>query len=390
VHVDPARTRLVVRRGARADTLSPSAFHQLGGDSAAFAAFSGTLRRGASPDDVLARASRGELRGAVVALGGLTPATVDSVARGLEAAGAAALVAVVGDPARYRAVRNARGTVRYFVAGGTGGRPERRLPVLVADPSVAPLLRDADGAIATLETAPVFERIDATNVAARLPGSDRARAGHTVVVTAHLDHIGFAAPSGGDSLYNGFMDNATGVAAVLAVARTLVAAPPPTSVTFLFPIAEEEGSLGSAFWVAHPPTTDSIVAEVNVDAGAPLAPPRAWIVEGADGPLVGRAAALVARRCGWSVTSAPLQPTSDHWSFHRRGIPAAFPVPDAGWEGVSSAEEEALIARWWRQHRPDDEWAPGFPWGGLARHAEFVRWLTTTLAGGTPCPTSKG
>jgi Zn-dependent M28 family amino/carboxypeptidase len=158
-------------------------------------------------------------------------------------------------------------------------------------------------------------------------------------------------------------------------------APPPRTTLFLLFAAEEEGALGSAHWVAQPPwPLARTVAAVNVDAGAPLAPPTAWIIEGGGEPRIAAAAARVTAAHGWKTTPAPLQPNSDHWPFAARGVPAAFPVPDEGWEGLTREQEEALIARWWRAHHPDDEWSPEFPLAGLRRHAEFIMALGRALA----------
>jgi Zn-dependent M28 family amino/carboxypeptidase len=226
-----------------------------------------------------------------------------------------------------------------------------------------------------------YRPVEAANIAARIRGTDPAKRDSVVILTAHYDHIGVGQPVAGDSLYNGLIDNAVGVAALLAIAESMRAAPPPRSVVFLFVTAEEEGSLGSAFYTKSPlvPLARTRAA-INVDAGSPLAPPKAWIIEGGTDSLISAAAKAVASRNGWSTTDVSAQPTSDHWSFHLRGIPVAFPVPDEGWEGVTSQQEEALIARWWRHHRPDDEWAEDFPVAGLARHARFIMELARELA----------
>jgi Zn-dependent M28 family amino/carboxypeptidase len=202
-----------------------------------------------------------------------------------------------------------------------------------------------------------------------------------VVVTAHYDHLPPGRPVNGDSIYNGFLDNAIGVATVLGVAESLRRTPLSADVVFVLTTAEEEGSLGSAFYATHlPHSRDRFIANVNVDAAAPLAPPRGWIIEGGGEPVIARAAARVAAATGWTITPAPLQQNSDHWSFHRIGVPAAFAVPDSGWEGVTPAEEEALVGQWWRVHHPDDEWRPDFPIAGFARQIELVTRLVRELA----------
>src|SRR5690606_14991674 len=94
--------------------------------------------------------------------------------------------------------------------------------------------------------------VDAANIAGLLPGSDPQRRREVVVYTAHLDHLGIGTPIDGDSIYNGFSDNAAGVAMVLAIADALRTAPPARSVLFLFLTGEEKGLLGSSYYAAEP------------------------------------------------------------------------------------------------------------------------------------------
>ena len=125
---------------------------------------------------------------------------------------------------------------------------------------------------------------------------------------------------------------------------------------FLFTAAEEEGSLGSHYYVTKPSVSlERTLAAINLDAGAPLAPPRSWYLEGGGGTRLDSAARRVAARHGWSVTAEPARFSSDQWRFHERGVPSTLLVPGEGWEGVTPEQENQLIQRWWRAHRPDDE-----------------------------------
>ena len=92
------------------------------------------------------------------------------------------------------------------------------------------------------------------NVLGILRGSDPALARETVVVTAHLDHLGIGEPVDGDSIYNGAGDNAVGVAVLLEVARAFAALPrrPGRSVLFAAVTGEEKGLVGSSFLATHP------------------------------------------------------------------------------------------------------------------------------------------
>ncbi len=117
--------------------------------------------------------------------------------------------------------------------------------------------------------------VESQNVAAILPGSDPARKGEYVVFSAHLDHLGVGKPIDGDSIYNGAMDNASGVAAMLDVAARIkeTGATLRRSVLFVAVTGEEKGLLGSRYF-ASIPTVDpkSIVADVNTDMFLPLFP----------------------------------------------------------------------------------------------------------------------
>src|SRR6266852_5572061 len=119
----------------------------------------------------------------------------------------------------------------------------------------------------------VVTEVNSANVVARYPGSDPQLRDQYVVLSAHLDHLGVGEPINGDRIYNGAMDNASGVAAILEVATELhesrVRA--ARSILFLAVTAEEKGELGSRYFVAHPTVPSSaIVANVNTDMFLPL------------------------------------------------------------------------------------------------------------------------
>src|SRR5438552_5102976 len=97
--------------------------------------------------------------------------------------------------------------------------------------------------------------VESQNVAGILRGSDPRLRDEYVVLSAHLDHLGIGGAINGDSIYNGAMDNASGVAAILEVADALhrAAAKPKRSILFVAVTGEEKGELGSLYFAAHPP-----------------------------------------------------------------------------------------------------------------------------------------
>lgn len=227
------------------------------------------------------------------------------------------------------------------------------------------------------------EPVPSANVSAVITGADPALRDELVLLTAHYDHLGVGPPIDGDSIYNGFSDNAAGVAMLLGIAEALADAPPARSVAFLFTSGEERGLLGATAWAARPPIPLSrITAVLNLDAGAPPAPPIRWRVAGdTTNPMLETAARVIEAQ-GWAADITGTRANSDHWPFIARGIPAAFLVPGREWEGLDDAARDRLFAQWDRYHHPGDEWRPDFPLAGLQRYAELALELVRALANG--------
>lgn len=168
------------------------------------------------------------------------------------------------------------------------------------------------------------------NVAALLPGRDPALADQVVVLSAHLDHVGVGRALAGDSIFNGAMDNASGTAALLEVARLLAerSAPLGRSILFLAVTGEEKGLLGSD-WFARHPTIDRrrLVANLNTDMFLPLQPLTYLLVNGLEESDLADDVRRAGARMGVEVVTDP-EPErvafvrSDQYSFIREGIPA--------------------------------------------------------------------
>src|SRR5204863_5746769 len=128
--------------------------------------------------------------------------------------------------------------------------------------------------------------VESQNVAAVLRGADPQRRNEFVVLSAHLDHLGLADPPiNGDRVYNGAMDNASGIAARLEIAARLheSGAKPARSIAFVAVTGEEKGLLGSRYFAAHPTIPRAnIVANVNTDMFLPLFPLKELMVLGLD------------------------------------------------------------------------------------------------------------
>lgn len=204
------------------------------------------------------------------------------------------------------------------------------------------------------QVATTQEDLAAANVVARLPGSDPKLTAENVVITAHLDHLGPNTSGKGAPYYAGVMDNASGVASVLEIARALSAAPrkPRRSVLFVLVTAEEKGLLGSKYFAARPTLpAASLVADLNMDMLLPLWSLTSVIALGADESSLGSAAAKVAAARGLTLAKDPYPDRnsfirSDQYSFIRTGVPSlSFKF------GFQPGTPEAAIERAWRSDR---------------------------------------
>lgn len=174
----------------------------------------------------------------------------------------------------------------------------------------------------------------APNVAALLEGSDSLLRTQYIVFSAHMDHVGVGSPVNGDSIYNGADDNASGTAAVLALAEAFSRAQerPRRSLIFLTVSGEEEGLWGSAYFASHTPVPlDSIVADLNIDMIG-----RNWrdtiVAIGREHSDLGATVARVAAAHPELRMATIDDPwpnenfyyRSDHYNFARRGVPVLF------------------------------------------------------------------
>jgi hypothetical protein len=370
--------------------------------------FSGDLVYvGRAPDILFRRSDLPDLRGKVALMRGELGAAM-AAADTLRERGAIGVIQVVDDARRYRLFRQTRGPARLAVddaAVASSFIPP--LPAILAGPRMTvtlyegltgvthgswndaylnglaaglPQPRPLDGWRVEVSVRTTARRLAADNVACQVPGTDPSAP--AVLLTAHHDHLGVGIPDlQGDSIYNGFSDNATGVAMVLAVGEwfareRLAGRGLRHTLVLLFPTGEEQGLLGADWFATYPPWPLARIAGVlNLDANAPAGRPTAWRIAGDDEGALVRLVADEAERQGWQVALAPPAPGSDYYPFLRRGVPAVFYVPtDGPYEGMSVTLSDSLrSAMWIRYHQPSDHYEEGFPFAGLARYAAFTR-----------------
>jgi hypothetical protein len=235
---------------------------------------------------------------------------------------------------------------------------------------------------AKIQTATEAKDIRTSNVAAKLEGSDASLMSEYVVYTAHLDHLGIAEPVQGDKIYNGALDNASGSAIILEIARAFskMNPKPRRSILFVSVTAEEAGLLGSDYF-AHYPTVEksSIAANINVDEALILWPMQDIVAFGAEHSSLGAVIKKAAARMHLTESPDPMPQEvifirSDQYSFVKQGIPAVMPSP--GFKSADPKLDPPSIMEKWEQtryHQPQDDMdQPGLDFEAAAKFARFA------------------
>ncbi len=229
------------------------------------------------------------------------------------------------------------------------------------------------------------KRVAAPNVAAILEGSDPKLRDEYVVYSAHWDHLGIGAPDkSGDSIYNGALDNATGVASVIAIAAALTKLPPAQrprrSSLFLFPTAEEQGLLGAEWYSRHPLVPlNKTAANVNLDSMNVLGPTRDFIPLGAERSTLKSVVETVARERNMRVSpdARPEQGSfyrSDHFPFAKVGVPSISLKEGNDYVGRPKGwgEEQFKAYNTAHYHQPSDEYRESWNFQGMLQEAEIA------------------
>jgi len=263
--------------------------------------------------------------------------------------------------------------LRLFAAGGQDYRA-----LAVGAESAAfrpvPLSLQAKGSLRTS-----VRSLEQWNVAGVLPGTDPTLRKELVIYSAHWDHFG-KAPDG--AIYSGAVDNATGCAAVLALAQALVQNPLPRSVMFLFPCAEEQGLLGASAYAAAPLwPLDRTVLDINLESLNVVGPTRDIGLLGSKEPRIRALCAQAATATGLVITPARADAAglcfrSDHFPFMKAGVPALSPgfSLDGGWDylGDKAAAQKKASDFMNHYHRPTDRYDPAWNLEGLMQQVRFA------------------
>ena len=231
--------------------------------------------------------------------------------------------------------------------------------------------------------------IEQFNVAGIVPGTDAKLKEEAVIYSAHWDHLGKdddgSGKAGSDHIYNGAIDNASGAAALLAMAQVAVKQPARRTQIFLWPAGEETGMLGANAWVRAPlwPLAKT-AADLNLDSMNFVGKTHDIGVAGAERSSLYASAAKVAKRMGLRL--APTIPDlsgafyrADHFAFAKAGIPA-FNVGSAVFSGdgsfdfVKDPKESSarLVAFKKDYHQVTDEYHPSWDLSGMVQQAQFT------------------
>jgi hypothetical protein len=275
-----------------------------------------------------------------------------------------------------------RGIARLSDAGANAlfeGAPRSHAEVLTAAEKGRPPAFDLP-LRAMIRTVTAHDGLESPNIAGLLRGSDPRLRDEVVVFTAHLDHLGVGEPVNGDSIYNGALDNASGSAALLEVARAFARLPKPPrrSVLFLAVTAEERGLLGSDYFAEHPTVPiERIVANLNLDGLAILYPLRQLVPMGAEHSTLDATVERAANQMGIELTPDTFPEEvffvrSDQYSFVRRGVHSLFLF--MGVQSDSGVDAAARFREWGRTryHTPQDDLGQPMDLNAGARHAQLA------------------
>jgi Zn-dependent M28 family amino/carboxypeptidase len=240
------------------------------------------------------------------------------------------------------------------------------------------------------------QRLTSPNVAAIYRGNDPTLKNEYVVYSAHWDHLGIRPDQPGDNIYNGAVDNATGIAGMLAIAKAFneLTIKPRRSVLFIATTAEEQGLLGAEYYAHHPlvPIAQT-VANINLDSMNVLGQTTDITPLGADRSTLGKFIEEVAKENNVTVSpdARPEQGSfyrSDHFPFAKAGIPAISFKHGSKFVGHNEkwGEEQFEEYNKHRYHQPADEYSPNWDFGGMVQQARLAFQLGLHVANANETP----
>ncbi|HJQ32680.1 MAG TPA: M28 family metallopeptidase [Pyrinomonadaceae bacterium] len=234
---------------------------------------------------------------------------------------------------------------------------------------------------ATFHVKNTLRTIDSQNVVAKLEGSDPNLKNEYVVYTAHWDHLGKDDKAQGDGIYNGAIDNASGVATVLEIAEafTKLPTPPKRSVLFMMVTGEEKGLLGAKYYAEHPLyPLNKTLANINIDGVNQWGRTSDITLIGLGNSTLDDLATEVAKMQGRTITPDP-EPEkgffyrSDHFEFAKQGVPALDPDAGTNYVGKPADYGQKKRDEYTNNdyHKPSDEVKPDWDLSGAVEDAQL-------------------
>jgi Zn-dependent M28 family amino/carboxypeptidase len=243
------------------------------------------------------------------------------------------------------------------------------------------------GASISLRLTNTHRRNSSMNVAGILRGTTRPE--EAIVISAHWDHFGIGEKENGDSIYNGAVDNSTSMAWALEIGEAFSSMKkrPQRSVILFFPTAEEQGLIGSSWFVANPPVKqENLIACFNNDLLLPIGRMKDVMVTGYGQSELDDLLADAARKQDRYILPDPNPESgmyfrSDHFPFARAGVPALFARGNCdsreyGREWAAEQENDFIRNRY---HKPADNYYPEMNFDGIAEDARAILDVAFTL-----------
>ena len=285
---------------------------------------------------------------------------------------AGAKLAVTFNPAYANLLLQGTGhTFEELAALGKDRKPLPRFPLQVSVSAV---------------TATHSENLESTNIVAKITGTDPKLKDEYVVLSAHIDHLGIGEPINSDRIYNGAMDNGSGSALLLDMARSLKQTHTTLkrSLLLVWVTGEEKGLLGSKYFAEHPTVAaKSMVADINTDMFLPIVPLKILTVYGLAESDLGDRATQAGDHLNVHMQADPLPLLnvfirSDQYNFVRHGVPSL--MIDVG--AVPGSPEAATIKTWRteRYHAPSDDADQPVNLATAAGYEEVIRALVIEVA----------
>ena len=249
---------------------------------------------------------------------------------------------------------------------------------------------------ASFSIANTLRDLKSRNVVARLEGSDPSLREQYIVYSAHWDHLGRDTAAAGDQIFNGALDNATGTAALLELAKayTLLPEPPKRTILFLAVTAEEQGLAGAKYYAENPLyPLDRTLADINIDGLNQWGPTRDLTVIGYGNSTLDDLLSSFAGANGRTLIADPESEKgyfyrSDHFEFAKKGVPALYIEPGIDFVGKPAEFGHQKRAEYTSTdyHKPSDEIKPDWDLSGAVEDIRLLFQVGYSLANGVEWP----